>query len=225
MQCYTHTQQQLLNIHAHFQAVCSLVLTDLAEGSASLHLEALLDSAAQAIESPDDSGSAKPDMSLPLTLVGFSKGAVVLNQLVTELAGATQRCSRANRSNFGGVGQKQVVAADPRQGENSWGKEGRRGGGRSTRQTRKRPRVASSMPCSGCSIGEGGSVASVRRRATSATNESDLRNEPSVGTWGRSWSREDEHRAVESKERANELEPNGYQEHGSWQVIRSVSDA
>lgn len=67
--------------------------SDLPDGSASEHLEALLDAAADAVQSLPQQPTAccattstRPDMSLPLTLVGFSKGSVVLNQLVTELA-------------------------------------------------------------------------------------------------------------------------------------------
>eukprot|EP00752_Nemacystus_decipiens_P010136 g9032.t2 len=67
------------------------VLEYLPDGSACKHLEALLNTAANAVQSlRRGSGatctSSRPDTSLPLTLVGFSKGAVVLNQLVTELA-------------------------------------------------------------------------------------------------------------------------------------------
>ncbi len=67
--------------------VWSSIPTDLPDGSACEHLEALLNAAADAAQSlPQNGACAEPDMSLPLTLVGFSKGAVVLNQLVTELA-------------------------------------------------------------------------------------------------------------------------------------------
>ncbi|CAM9124356.1 unnamed protein product, partial [Hapterophycus canaliculatus] len=69
------------------------VLEYLPDGSASEHLEALLNAAADTVHSLRQPSSAcctttprRPDMSLPLTLVGFSKGSVVLNQLVTELA-------------------------------------------------------------------------------------------------------------------------------------------
>jgi Uncharacterised protein family UPF0565 len=53
-----------------------------AEGHACEHLLALLTAAAQRVAV--DTGVLL-DMLLPLTLVGFSKGAVVLNQLVSEL--------------------------------------------------------------------------------------------------------------------------------------------
>lgn len=62
-----------------------------------MHLEALLQTAADRIASAarTDDGtnldSATLDTSLPLTIVGFSKGAVVLNQMVTELAGESQQ--------------------------------------------------------------------------------------------------------------------------------------
>ncbi|CAN0392613.1 unnamed protein product, partial [Ectocarpus sp. 8 AP-2014] len=66
------------------------VLEYLPNGSACEHLEALLGAAADAVHQEDDRcgniTSSRPDISLPLTLVGFSKGVVVLNQLVTELA-------------------------------------------------------------------------------------------------------------------------------------------
>lgn len=61
-------------------------LADRTDGSASLHLEALLNAAADAVESGRTEQGGRPDVHLPLTLVGFSKGTVVLNQLVTELA-------------------------------------------------------------------------------------------------------------------------------------------
>lgn len=73
-------------------ASCASLISDLVDGSACKHLEALLNAAADAVQSLRRNGSCggiadgRPDMSLPLTLVGFSKGAVVLNQLVTELA-------------------------------------------------------------------------------------------------------------------------------------------
>lgn len=74
-----------------FFPLAPLSLTpDLPDGSACEHLEALLSAAADAVQQEDNrcgaTTSRSPDISLPLTLVGFSKGVIVLNQLVTELA-------------------------------------------------------------------------------------------------------------------------------------------
>lgn len=83
---------------------------DMADGLACAHLEILLGAAVEALVSSsrrtDDAGLNKPDASHPLTLVGFSKGVVVLNQLVTELAcKATQRGSLRHNSRRDGSKQ------------------------------------------------------------------------------------------------------------------------
>lgn len=92
------------------------------DGSACVHLEELLKAASDAIltESIESIGlhggkNVRPDLSLPLTLVGFSKGIVVLNQLVTELAAPggidtqwTKRVSSTIRSRSGGGGSRAI---------------------------------------------------------------------------------------------------------------------
>lgn len=77
------------------------------DGSASLHLEALLQSAADAVATSRNGEGGRPDVSLPLTLVGFSKGTVVLNQLVTELAcEARQGVSLEDKTRGSGDGRR-----------------------------------------------------------------------------------------------------------------------
>lgn len=86
---------------------CHVVSSDVVDGSASLHLEALLQSAADAVETSRNGEGGRPDVSLPLTLVGFSKGAVVLNQLVTELACEARRgegSTRGDKTSCSGCG-------------------------------------------------------------------------------------------------------------------------
>lgn len=79
--------------------------SDIVDGSACLHLEALLQSAADAVVTSRNGEGGRPDVSLPLTLVGFSKGTVVLNQLVTELAcEARQGSSRGGGTPCSGCG-------------------------------------------------------------------------------------------------------------------------
>lgn len=106
-----------------------LACSDLADGSASVHLEALLNAAADAVQSERSETGSRPDVSLPLTLVGFSKGTVVLNQLVTELAceAAARGPPGSNRDRYSG----------------DW-----------TRLTRKRRRVSiAGRPGAGCDGG------------------------------------------------------------------------
>ncbi|CAN0367839.1 unnamed protein product, partial [Ectocarpus fasciculatus] len=91
------------HVHGAFASYDNFAKTDWAaggavleyrsDGSACEHLEALLSAASDAVQQEQEDHRcdattfrSRPDLSLPLTLVGFSKGVVVLNQLVTELA-------------------------------------------------------------------------------------------------------------------------------------------
>ncbi|CAM9342412.1 unnamed protein product [Ectocarpus sp. 12 AP-2014] len=137
------------------------VLEYLPDGSACEHLEALLGAAADAVHQEDDrfgvTTSRRPDISLPLTLVGFSKGVVVLNQLVTELA-----CS-----------PPPVAAAPALPKANSSTRSGVDGDGIKLAGNRKRSRVSmsNSRRCSSSCGGGGGERL--------ACSEGDLTNPPS----------------------------------------------
>lgn len=166
-------------------------------GSASSHLEALLNTAADSAASPPppppsapspdgvdrrSTGSGKLlDASLPLTLVGFSKGAIVLNQLVTELAGEALETHCFGTHQCSGTGQR---VAD---------------NGRPGRSSRKRRRAAFERRCSGC-----GTSAALSGRAFGRTRRKGKAKEAqkrSGAVFDLPWFREDDERSSEGEER------------------------
>lgn len=154
--------------------------SDVVDGSACKHLEAILNAAADAVQSLRRSGACgaiadcRPDMSLPLTLVGFSKGAVVLNQLVTELAS----------------GAEPTAASIPTPSRGSKRSDSRdEGHPVRLKKNRKRSRVSTSTSIryNGSECDGGGRLASSEGVLTNPPSPADDSGSTASGSWPMAW--------------------------------------